>query len=209
MDNLAYFGQTLWPPAKAPVYWIVELTSVEKGYAYLEIGRWHMNNGFFRAAIGDLERARELEPRRANLADYYLGICYDASGSPDLAVEVYERLLAREPQNTGALNNYARSLQKLGLTSSALAAFRKSLEIDPTKVSTLIGMGQLYLDIGERDEAVKCWEQAVGIEPGNIGLRRRLVEIYWESSESEKALEHLRQLERLQPDDEAVRRAIE
>jgi hypothetical protein len=167
LDNVACFTQTLWPPAKPPVYWIVELTSVEKGYAYFEIGRWHMNHRYYRNAIADLERARELDaqekrPYRPE-TDYYLGISYDAAGSPDLAV---------------ALNNYARSLVRLGLRSSALAAFRKSLAADPNRVSTWRGLGQLYLDMGQREEAIRHWERALELDPNQADLRRQLADLY-------------------------------
>jgi Tfp pilus assembly protein PilF len=208
LDNIAYFTQTLWPPAKPPVYWIVNLTSLEKGYAYLEIGRWHMNNGYYSAAGADLERARLLDPDRSNLIDYYLGICYDASGSPDLAVKAYERLLAREPDNTGALNNYAGSLMKLGLRQSALAAFRKSLEIEPNKVFTWRGIGQLYLDMGNREEAARAWERALELDPNQPDLHAWLAEVYLQGGNKPKALEQFRQLERLKPNDAAVRQFI-
>ncbi|MCX8038260.1 MAG: tetratricopeptide repeat protein [Candidatus Sumerlaeia bacterium] len=174
LDNLAYFGQVLWPPAKPPVYWLVEWTSLEKGYAYLEIGRWHMNNGYYTAAIGDLERARILDPSRSSLIDYYLGICYDASGSPDLAAAVYERLLEREPENTGAWNNYAQALRRMGLRTQALAALRKSLALDPDKVFTLRALGQLCWELGRREEAVKYWERALEIAPDQADVQALL-----------------------------------
>ena len=213
LDNIAYFAQVLWPPAKPPVYWIVERTSLEKGYAYFEIGRWHMNHRFYREAIADLERARELDaqeqrPYRPE-TDYYLGICYDAAGSADLAVAAWERLLAHEPNNAGALNNYARSLLKLGLRSSALAAYRKSLEADPNRASTWRGLGQLYLDVGNRDQAIAHWERALELDPNQADLERQLAETYWQAANAAKALEHLRQLERLRPDDAAIRQAIQ
>jgi len=223
LDNLAYFGQTLWPPAKTPVYWIVELASLEKDYAYFEIGRWHMNAGFHKAAIADLEEARTLiRPERAralepsgtlpdyyNLTDYYLGQCYDAAGFPDLAVEAYRRLLARDPRNTGAWNNYALSLRKLRLPKNALDAYQRSLDIDPNKVFTLRSIGQLYLEMGQSDQTARCWERALELEPRQVDLRRELINIYHKRGETEKALEHLRQLERLRPDDETIPQAIE
>jgi len=208
LDNIAYFWQTLWPPAKPPVYWIVEHTSVEKGYAYFEIGRWHMNHGYYRAAIADLERARRLEPDRL-LTDYYLGICYDAAGRPDLAVEAYERLLKRQPNNTGALNNYALSLRKLGLRAEAFLAYKRSLAVDPNKVFTLRGIGDLCIELGNLDEAAKYWEKALEIEPRQPDLRIKLAELYRRKGRREKALEHLRALERLGTKSEKLRKRIE
>jgi len=208
LDNLAYFGQTLWPPARPFIYWIIETTSLEKGYAYLEIGRWHMNNGFYPAALSDLERARALDPQRANLVDYYLGICYSAAGSPEVAAGVWERLLKNEPDNTGAWNNYARTLQQLKLPASALKAFQKSLEIDPNNVLTLKGIGRFYLDAGKRDEAVRYWERALELDPNQADLRVQLAEVYWQNGNKTKALEQRRQLERLRPRDTTVQEAI-
>jgi len=179
LDNIAYFIQTLWPPAKPPVYWIVERTSLEKGYAYFEIGRWHMNHRFYREAIPDLERARELDaqegrPYRTE-TDYYLGICYDAAGNPDLAVKAWERLLERDPKNVGALNNYARSLLRLNLRSSALVQFQRSLDINPDQPNVL----------------------------------RQMAEVCAKSGNKAKALELLRRLERLRSDDEIIRQTIQ
>jgi tetratricopeptide (TPR) repeat protein len=209
LDNLAFFAQTLRPPAGAPVYWIVETTSLEKGYAYLEIGRWHMNHGYYTAAVSDLERARSLDPRRANLADYYLGICHDAAGNPMQAVLVYERLLANEPRNTGAWNNYARALQKLGLVPNARKAFEKSLEIDPDNFYTLRGIGQFHLEQDAPQQAIEYWERALEVHPNDIDLRRRLVNLLWKSGKRDRTLEHLRRLEQLTPGDKQIPRAIQ
>lgn len=222
LDNLAYFGEGLFPPAKAPVYWIVEATSLEKDYAYFEIGRRHMNRGYLDAAIADLEHARTLiDPERAralepggrrpeyfNLTDYYLGMCYGRTGRPDLAVEAFERLLKREPDNTGALNNYAVSLRQMGLRAQAVAALRKSLAIEPNKVFTLRTLGQVYVELKRPDLAVAHWEHALEIQPREIDLRRALINVFYETGNREKALEHLRVLEGFRPEDKDVRQAI-
>jgi tetratricopeptide (TPR) repeat protein len=208
LDNLAYFGQTLWPPAKAPVYWIVDATSLEPGYAYFEIGREHMNRGFHAAAIADLERARQLEPRRANLIDYYLGICYNETGRPDLAAQALERLIRNEPDNTGAWNNYALTLRRLRLPAAARKAYQQSLKIDPVKPSTLQGLAALCGELGRPAEAIPYFEAAVHQKPDDAGLRQALVNLYYAAGRKSQALEQLRRLQALDPRNKAVAEAI-
>ena len=222
LDNLAYFGQTWFPPAKAPVYWIVEATSLEKDYAYFEIGRWHMNHRYHRAAVADLERGRSLfDPERMrrlepggllpdyfDLTDYYLGICHGSLGRHDLAVEAFERFLAQRPNDTGALNNYAVSLAQMGLHAQAVTALRKSLEIDPNKAFTLRTIGRAYIQLKRPDLAAAHWERALAADPNDASLRRELVNLYHDVGNKPKALEHLRALQPLRPNDDAVRQAI-
>lgn len=210
LDNLAYFAQALFPPAPAPVYWIVEATSLEKPYAYLEIGRWHMNEGYAKAAIRDLEHARAIESRRDNqiLINYYLGMLYDQSGRPDLAVDAYERLLALDPENTGALNNYALALWNLGVPERALQVYRRSLALDPVRPAALIGLTALCGALGKPADAVPHWERAVALQPENADLRFGLARLYDVIGEKRKALEQLRRINALRPE-ASIRQAID
>lgn len=200
LDNVAYFQQNLRPPASGLVYGIVNATSLEKDYAYFELGRWHMNHGFYREAVRDLERSRELadpeaarklEPGGAlpdyfNLTDYYLGICYDSIGRPDKSVKAYERLLQKEPENTAALNTYAFLLMGLGLNDKALVMLRRSFVADPNKPSTNAGLGVLLLDLGQRTEAIQHLHRALESGPEASGTISRMMNYYRRHGEDAK-----------------------
>ena len=97
------------------------------------------------AAIKEFAEACRLTPHvpaiRVNLAN-----ALAAAGRFGEAADVYEELVAREPNNAMLLHNYGVSLYRQGKKEQAIAHFRQALEIDPdledAKASLAVALGE-------------------------------------------------------------------
>jgi tetratricopeptide (TPR) repeat protein len=126
------------------------------------------------AATGDNDGAREalqaakaISPKSAAI-DLDLARTEIAGGRPDSALQIVERLLLAEPNNSGACLMAAMLHDKLGNAPQAIAHYRKMLEIDPHHPLALNNLA-FHLSSGDKDldEALKYAQMAREVSPGN------------------------------------------
>jgi tetratricopeptide (TPR) repeat protein len=101
---------------------------------YYELGSVYLDKKLFAQAVPHLQKAiklRELEG--ADLAAVYnaLGYSYFAQEQYDLAVRHYKDALKNYPDYVVALNNLGHVYEKKSLTTKAIEAYDKALELDP------------------------------------------------------------------------------
>ncbi len=78
--------------------------------------------------------------------------------------------LAREPNDAVAWLVYARSMTALGQLEQAIEAYKKSLQIEPNRIGTLLGYTQLLLQTGDESlmpEAASLLRRVLEQEPSN------------------------------------------
>jgi Flp pilus assembly protein TadD len=68
-----------------------------------------------------------------------------SGGSPDLALNVSNAILAKEPRNVPALLSQGDALSVLGRLEEAEASYAKALSANPESVDAQIGLGRLRL----------------------------------------------------------------
>ncbi|GHV40330.1 hypothetical protein FACS1894187_21200 [Synergistales bacterium] len=102
----------------------------------------------------------ELHERAKNLYDV---------GDYRAALNFYERLLEREPDDGDALDLSAWCLRYLGDRKSAEEMFEKALGVlrGGDAVWSLIGLGEIYLDGGLYEQSVTRFEEALSAAPDN------------------------------------------
>jgi cytochrome c-type biogenesis protein CcmI len=78
--------------------------------------------------------------------------------------------LAREPNDAVAWLVYARSMTALGQLEQAIEAYKKSLQIEPNRIGTLLSYTQLLLQTGDESmmpEAASLLRRVLEQEPSN------------------------------------------
>ena len=83
------------------------------------------------------------------------------------AVIAFEKAskLGTAEQASLALYNMAIAHQKLGNAKDAEAAYRKSVELDPTNADGWNNLGIMLDDSGKRQEAIACFDKSLAISP--------------------------------------------
>jgi Flp pilus assembly protein TadD len=96
-----------------------------------------------------------------NVADAAL-----ASGLPQVALNIANGVLAKEPYDTEALHSRADALAALGQQAEAEAAYSKLLAAEPDSVPGVIGLGRLRLHSDPANAQV-LFQTALHREPRN------------------------------------------
>jgi serine/threonine protein kinase len=83
------------------------------------------------------------------------------------AIEIYDQVLALEPQNTNAWNSKGVCLKKQGKVQEALLCYGKAIECDRHNVSAWNNKGSLLSAVGKHTEAIVQFNKAIEVDPAN------------------------------------------
>lgn len=83
-------------------------------------------------------------------------------GLYDEAIEIYDRVLSMNPENTHAWNNRGVALFSAGRSEEALECYDRSIGIDPENLDALRNRGYVLRSVGRMDEAMKAYDRVMG-----------------------------------------------
>jgi len=83
-------------------------------------------------------------------------------------IETLARLIQQDPTISQLYVSRGEAYRLHGNRDSAIADFRKALNIDPVNVSATIGLVRTYLDQGNNRQAIGLLNRALAREPGNV-----------------------------------------
>lgn len=151
----------------------------------------HHAEGQFFEALHDAETALSLIPFQSSgwlvLAD-----CYAHTAKKELALGVYQHLLANGPHPTDFYAGLYAGFRRCGRNDLALCACKKAFEVDPNNHEAMFGMAHCMAQLGHESEAIaRVLETAVQLAPDKpvyrVSLAVQLVRI----EQAEDAYEQL------------------
>ncbi len=83
----------------------------------------------------------------------------------DEAIECFMRAETLSPQNMDIFDQLGQTYFAMGDTDAALIKFNASLQTDPKRISSLIGIEQVYQETGKLDDAIKLCDEIIAIDP--------------------------------------------
>lgn len=95
-------------------------------------------------------------------------------GELEKALEIYNELARKNPDDTSYIASIARIYSDLGKSDEAVAQYRKLLEIYPESASYYVSIGDIYREQGEIETALENYKKASLLEPENSNLRRHI-----------------------------------
>lgn len=123
-------------------------------------------------SIKDYRRALELDPEldeaRLRLAQLL------ALNQPHEAHALYEKLVARQPNNLDALLGMAQTERYLGESEKAVALLHAVLERDPNHSRALAELGAMTMPSGKTKEAETLFRKALVADPANVEAQYQL-----------------------------------
>ncbi|MEJ2008603.1 MAG: tetratricopeptide repeat protein [Acidobacteriota bacterium] len=102
-----------------------------------------------------------------------------ASGHPDKAVPIYERLVHALPGNPGLIMNLGIALEMSGHDRAATNQFITVLKLNPQSLSARLFLGLAYLDLGQSQDAIGQLRKVVAGQPKNELVRWKLGDAYF------------------------------
>ena len=93
------------------------------------------------------------------------------------AKNAYVRMTQMEPQSAAAFGRLGDAQFKMGDAAGALASFRKARELDPTDVSSALGMAVILDASGKRAQAASAYEETLRLDSTNAQALNNLAYI--------------------------------
>jgi tetratricopeptide (TPR) repeat protein len=140
-----------------------------------------------------------LSPARAEGTDFRDAVAAQGSGDHRAAVELYLRLLQRQPIHARAANNLGTSYQALGELELARQAYRRALEIDPAYAAGWSNLAGVLAALGEPEEARAALAESIRIDPTNRAAKVNLANQYAASGGHAEARRLLEEVIRTDP----------
>jgi tetratricopeptide (TPR) repeat protein len=158
--------------------------------ALLELGRSLARRGEGQRALGVVYRATELAPNSEDVMSAYARLCVEHE-APVAGMRTLEALTRLHPLN--ATYPYLLGLARLQLVESdgAVAAFRRSLELDPDQVLPLFALGSAFRDQKRYTEAKEALTGSLRLMPSHAASLVVLAEVEEGLGELDLAESHL------------------
>lgn len=123
-----------------------------------------------------------------------LGYSYAQTDQNDKAIEVYEKALAQEPDNTNLRRYYAEALLSAGKNDAARAELQKVLKSEPEDGLSYKRLAMLDREEGRFDEARDELEKAKALSPDDLEVPYQQALLESTVGNDDKAVEVLKEL---------------
>lgn len=115
--------------------------------------------------------------------------CYDRMGDKKLALNLYKKALAEDPQFVGAMVNIATLYYENKQYEKTISAVEKVLESEPNNFAALMNLGNSYYALGQYQEALSIYEQMYKINPNSYNAIINIANTCYNLGECIKAIE--------------------
>lgn len=159
-------------------------------------------------AIQSARKLVRIDPALSN--KLYLAALYQEAGFDELAIKLYDEILAEEPKHPVALNNIASSLSSSGNHEKALEYAQKAAEVLPGNGIVLDTLGWIQFKQGNLDDAIDSLQKAAAASTNNPTIHYHLGMAYEGNNNTTLALKQFDRALALQGDfperDDAIAR---
>lgn len=160
----------------------------------------------FRARVQDALAELRADPS-SSARWLALGMTYEANELFAQAVECYGRALELEPSAKG-WHRLACAEAARGDAPAAVAALRRSIELEPGYAPSHWRLGSHLFELGEFDQARRAFGEVTRLDPEHLGGPIGIARVDLQLGEPEKAIEVLERVRRARPEDRTVLRIL-
>ena len=115
--------------------------------------------------------AKNKRQQQPNLA---LGIEHHNAGRLKDAINIYELILQKDPNNAQAHSNLGVAFQQQGHLKNAIKSFHKALNIKPDFAKAQSNLGVALHKNGDMENAIICFTKAIDLMPSNADAHNNL-----------------------------------
>lgn len=127
------------------------------------------------------------------------------SGNSAAAEQISRQLLARNPEDEGALVLLAMALDSAGRGGEALETFKRITKLFPARAEHWVNYGNSLRQLGDDAKAADAYRQSLQCDPGQSDALQNLGLIQYQRGLFLGARQYLRDALALRPDDGALR----
>ncbi len=132
-----------------------------------------------------------------NAEEWYELGCEVEIGSPDDAIEAYERAIQLHPLHADAHINLGRLLHEKGRLADAESHYREALRGESSSAVAAYNLGVVLEDAGRVRDAVLAYGKALEIDDSFADAHYNIAQLYEKLGEKAEAFRHLKQFKSL------------
>ena len=149
----------------------------ESTLALRNLGLAYFDQGANTHAVADSRRAyqilSQLPPeQRDPLVEADLASLLLQQNQPRLAIEMFQRAVARQPSNARYAYCLGAALGQAGKSGEAVKELRRSIKLDPSQQEPYLALAEVYQKSGQEAESRRVIEEYLRFMPQNIWLRQ-------------------------------------
>lgn len=129
----------------------------------------------------------EARAARPPPSDLELAVFYHRGGDIFKASEAYRKVLAADPFNHEAHDNFGLLLQEIGKYDEAIEEHKKAILLRPDSAKAYNNLGFAYLNKGQLSQAQENFERALRLDPYNQAAQNNLALVYLRQGKNEQA----------------------
>lgn len=156
------------------------------------LGMCEVNLGNAGQGIADLKKAIQIDPRSVGsykeLAEAQL-----LARRPNAALQTWEELEKRVPNDSDAPARIGAILLSLGRYGAAVSPLETAVKRDPTNPRLLSHLGSAYLNSNSPDKAANAFEREIRLDPSDLNLNNAAYELAEKNAHLDLALRYAKQ----------------
>ena len=172
--------------------------------AHLIAGSYWMTAQDYRQAVLELRRAQQLNPSLPELGSN-LGGAYAMTGSRDMAIQLFEAYLVRNPSDFDTLAFLGWLYLESDRVDDAAKMLNRAHAIRPDDTEVEFQMARLARVKGQFQEAAKLLERVVAAAPNHVRAHVLLAETYFRLKRTTEGRKEQQIVRRLNADEETRR----
>ncbi|PWN07581.1 tetratricopeptide repeat protein [Rhodohalobacter mucosus] len=171
----------------------------EIGVGYLIIGRSEEAITYLSKAVEQSDEIR---------FQYNLANAYSENDNPQMAADLYLRVLEREPDHIPSLNNLADCFEQTGNLKRAAELFEYLTKINDSDSLSHLNLGNFLMRQNRHIEAVKCFQTAIDRDDQCTDAYYLISWVLMKAGVEDKALEYAESGLQTDPHHEELNRMI-
>jgi tetratricopeptide (TPR) repeat protein len=175
-------SETLWTDAakKSP-----------SNIAFMNLGEYHLERGFYDRAIEEFKIAYKLSPNEYHPL-YNIGLAYLKKGNYDKAILVLKEVISKDVAYTKAYNILGVAYLEKGNMKKAIECENKAIELNPDFPDPYINMGNIYMALDDLNKAEFFYKKALGLNPFDIDIYYNLGTMHCKRKEYDLGIEQFK-----------------
>jgi len=146
--------------------------SLESDNIHIKRGKESYSRKYYHDAVTEFQEVIDSDApdKDKAIALAYLGMIADDQGKYKEAIEFYRRALTFDRENAEILKNLALSYRNIDNTTEAIAAARKSLELNEGSADAHILLGNIHYSSKNYRQAIEEYRKALTIKPDDAAV---------------------------------------
>ena len=154
--------------------------------------------------VEKVSQNQETQSEALNLYEKGLKLYYERKFNE--ALNLFNQVLAIEPQNYQALNGKGATYAFQGRYNEGIKLIQQSIQLKPDFVYAHFNLGLAYELAGNYEESIKAYQRALELDDKDVWSFYGIASIYGRKGDVEKVIEWLRPAIALEPEVKAVAR---